>query len=95
MLFKIEAILKADVEQDLESHFDQMNERLGPSSSEVRLAGALRDQNGKRAGYLALIEGDTIEAARKWVRESPIYKAQLYDRVEVYEYEIEVGHLSG
>ena len=94
MLFKIEAILKAGAEQELQSHFDQFNERLGESSSGVRLAGALRDPNGRRVGYLALVEAETIEAARKWLHESPIYEADLYDRVAVYEYEIEVGKLT-
>jgi uncharacterized protein YciI len=94
MLFKIEAIFKAGAEQEVQNHFDEFNERLGESSSGVRLAGALRAADGRRIGYLALIEAETFEMARKWLHESPIYKADLYDRVEAYEYEIEIGHLT-
>ena len=94
MLFMIEAILKPGAEEQLVKFHAEFNEHLGPSASGIRLAGVLRDHEGRRAGYLALFEGETIEAATKWVHESPIYQAHLCARLDVYEYEIELGRLA-
>lgn len=93
MQFTIAAFLKPGAGAELRKHSDDFNEHLGPSGTNVQLAGALRDHNGNRVGYLAVFEGDKFADAETWVHESPIYKAQLYDRLEVYQYEIEVGRL--
>lgn len=93
MQFAIAAYLKPGAEGELSKHSDEFNEHLGPSGSGVLLAGALRDQDGKRIGYLALFEGDGIADAEAWVHESPIFQAQLYDRLEIHEYQVEVGRL--
>jgi uncharacterized protein len=93
MQFAIAAFLKPGSEDELRKHSDDFNEHLGASGANVVLAGALRDGDGNRVGYLAFYDADEITEAQEWVHESPIYKAQLYDRLEVYQYQVEVGRL--
>ena len=94
MQFAIAGFLKPGAEGELIKHSADFNEHIGPSATNVILAGSLRDQEGKRVGYLAFFESDTIAEARDWLHESPIYRAPLYERVEVFEYQVEVGRLS-
>jgi hypothetical protein len=89
----IAAFLKAGAEDQLINYHSEFNEHLGPSAENVRIAGVLRSPQGTRRGYLALYESDRIEEAESWLRESPFYEAHLYDRVDVYEYQIQVGQL--
>jgi uncharacterized protein YciI len=93
MQFAIAAFLKPGAEAELIKYSGDFNEHIGQSGTNVLLAGALRDGDGKRVGYLALYEGETIADAQDWLRESPIYQADLYERLEVFEYQIEVGRL--
>lgn len=94
MQFAVAAILKPGTEQELIKHSNEFNEQIGPNGEDVRLAGALLDQAGKKVGYLAILEGETIEEVRDWVDESPIYRADLYDRLDVFQYQVEVGRLN-
>ena len=93
MQFAIAAILKTGVESELFKLSDQFNEHIGPSGTNIRIAGVLRDEAGGRVGYLAIFEGDSIGQAQEWAGESPIFQAHLYDRLDIFEYEIEVGRL--
>ena len=93
MLFMIAAILKPGAEAELIKYHAEFNEHLGPSGEKVRVAGALRSPEGIRRGYMALYEGDTIEGAHEWLHQSPLYQAHLYERVDLFEYQIEVGQL--
>ena len=94
MQFAVAAILKPGAEQELTKYSDDFNEQIGPNGDDVRLAGALLDRAGKKVGYLAVLEGDTIDQVRDWVDESPIYRAELYDRLDIFQYQVEVGRLS-
>ena len=94
MQFAVVAILKADAERELTKYSDEFNEQIGPNGGDVRLAGALLDRAGTKVGYLAVLEGDTIDQVRDWVGQSPIYRAELYDRLDIFQYEVEVGRLS-
>ncbi len=40
------------------------------------------------------MEADSFDAAEAYLRESPYYRAHLYDRVEVGRYAPEVGALA-
>ena len=94
MQFAIAAILKPRTEQDLIEHSDELNEQIGPNGEDVRLAGALLGPNGEMVGYLAILDGDTIGQVRVWIGESPIYRDKLYERLDLFQYQIEVGRLS-
>jgi uncharacterized protein YciI len=52
----------------------------------------LRDKSGKRSGYLAFIDADSFDQAEDFLKQSPFYQNQLYERVEVAEFTPEVGN---
>ena len=94
MLFMIAAFLRPGAEAQLINYHSEFNEHVGESAANVPIAGALRGPDGRRVGYLAFFEGDTIDAATTWLHDSPHYKANLYEHIDVFEYHIEVGQLS-
>ena len=95
MLYAITAILKDDAEAKLEGLAADFNEHLSQPFRKVRMAGPLCSAEGRRAGYLALVEADSLEEAKRYLDESPLTKANLYSRSEVLEYRIELGSLAG
>lgn len=93
MLFAIVVFLKPGADGELEKLSGELNEQIGPNAEKISLAGALRDEQGQRTGYLAFFEGDSVADARDWVQQSPIYRAGLYDRLDVLEYDVEIGRV--
>jgi uncharacterized protein YciI len=93
MLFAIIALLKPGADEELIKYSGELNEQIGANAEKISVAGALRDEDRQRRGYLAFFEGDSIADARKWMHESPIYRDHLYEQVEVLQYEVEIGHL--
>ena len=91
MHFLIAGYLKEGAEKKLIEHAHEFNEHLGASASEVVIAGALRDMEGKRIGYMAVMRADCIETAQHWFEDSPFLRAGLYERSEIFEYQNEVG----
>lgn len=93
MLFLIAGILKPDSEERLLSLHNEFNEHLAQPYRKISLAGVLRDEEGRRKGYLAFIEADNFEDANAYLKQSPFYQNHLYERVEVAEFSPEVGYL--
>jgi uncharacterized protein YciI len=93
MQFLIAGILKPGVEDRLLALHDEFNEHLAQPYRTIALAGALRGKDGKRKGYLAIIDADTFEEAEEWLKQSPFYANDLYERVEVAEFAPEVGYV--
>lgn len=93
MQFLIAGLLKPDVEDQLLALHNEFNERLGQPNRTIALAGALRGKDGKRQGYVAIIEADSFEDAEAWLDQSPFYANHLYERVEVAEFAAEVGYV--
>ena len=93
MIYAVMGFLTADAEDRLEALAGEFNEHLAQPFRRVRLAGALCGGDGRREGYMALIEADDREAAEAYLRESPLFRAGLYARTEVLEYRIELGTL--
>ena len=89
MLFMIAGYLKPGAEKRLIDFRGEFSEQL--SQPPLVAAGALRDRDGKRQGYLGFIEADSIEAAERFIAQSPLAREGLYERVEVFEYQVEVG----
>lgn len=89
MLFMIAGYLKPGAEQQLIDFRNEFNEQL--SQPPIVAAGALRDRDGQRQGYLGFIEAADIEAAERFISQGPFAKEGLYERVEVFEYQVEVG----
>lgn len=57
----------------------------------IQSAGALRDENGARAGYLVIFEAEDRAAAEALVSGSPVRDAGLYSQYHLFEYQDEVG----
>jgi uncharacterized protein YciI len=54
-------------------------------------AGALRDDEGNRAGMMMIFEADNLEAAKALVANSPFERAGLYREHHLFEYQNEIG----
>jgi uncharacterized protein YciI len=89
MLFMIAGYLKPGAEQQLIDFRNEFNEQL--SQPPIVAAGALRDRDGQRQGYLGFIEAATIDDAERFIHQGPFAREGLYERVEVFEYQVEVG----
>jgi uncharacterized protein YciI len=94
-LYAVTGWLKPDAEAGLAKLQDDFNEHLSQPFRRVRLAGTLCDGDGRKRGFMALIEADGIEAAEAYLRESPVFRADLYERVEVAEYQVQLGSFGG
>jgi hypothetical protein len=42
---------------------------------------------------MGFVEADDIEGAERFLRQSPYFEEGLYDHVEVFRYEVEVGQV--
>jgi uncharacterized protein YciI len=93
MQFLIAGILKPDMEDRMLALHTEFNEHLAQPYRTIALAGALRGKDGKRKGYLAIIEAQTFADAEAWLEQSPFYANDLYERVEVAEFAAEVGYV--
>jgi uncharacterized protein YciI len=91
MLFLVAGILKPGVDDRLIELHTEFNEQL--AQTKIRLAGLLRDRDGHRKGYLAFLEAENFDEAESFLKQSPIYRNDLYERVEVAEFNPEVGFL--
>jgi uncharacterized protein YciI len=91
MLFMMVGYLRADTEAQLIRFRDEFSEHLAQPVRNLAAAGVLRDKQGGRRGYMAFLEADSIEDAERYLQESPFYQEDLYERVDVFEYDVEVG----
>jgi uncharacterized protein YciI len=92
MLFVLMGLLKEGAEARLPSA-DAINEHLAQPFRRTRLAGYLQREDRRRIGVMMFVEADGFAEAEAHLHQSPFFKADLYDRVEVAEYAIEVGRL--
>jgi hypothetical protein len=93
MIFAVAGFLKTPLAEEPPELSAALNEHLGPGGGGLRLAGYLRDRQGRRIGLLGLLESDSFERAERFLVESPFSEADLYDRTLVAEFFIEVGRL--
>jgi uncharacterized protein YciI len=91
MLFMVAGYLRADAEPRLIDFRNEFNEHWAQPFRTLAAAGALRDRDGKRAGYMAFLEADSIAEAERYLGESPFYREDLYERVDIFEYRVEIG----
>jgi uncharacterized protein YciI len=93
MFFAVTAILNAEGQQRLAELQEAFNEHLAQPFRHVRLAGALHSDEGRKIGYLVLIEADTRDEAEAYLAESPIARAHGYERTEILEFRPQVGRV--
>jgi uncharacterized protein YciI len=89
MLFMVAGYLKPGAEKRLIDFRNEFSEQL--SQMPIVAAGALRDRDGTRQGYLGFIEADSIDEAERFIAQGPFAMEDLYERVEVFRYDVEVG----
>ncbi len=85
MIFAIMGFFKPGIDTAPQRLQADWNEHLGQPLLHIRLAGALRDADGRRIGYMVVLEANGIEQAEDYLRSSPYFAAHLYERVEVGE----------
>ena len=93
MLFALIGLLKPNVRKDQLPDPDAVNEHLSQPFRRTHLAGFLCRDGGHRAGLMMLVEANGFAEAERFLHQSPFFKADLYERVEVLEYALEVGRL--
>ncbi len=70
-----------------------LNEHLSQPLISLKLAGPLKDRLGKSVGLMVCLEVASFDKAEAYLSESPFFKNDMYERVEVVEYSLEVGKL--
>lgn len=93
MLFMMVGFLKPGAEEQLVKYHDEFNQLLSQPYHPLTAAGVLRGADGKRCGYMAFVEADSIEEAKRYRDLSPFYREHLYERSEVLQYDVQVGRL--
>ncbi len=93
MLFMVAGYLKPGAEEQLIKFRNEFNEHLAQPFRSLSAAGVLRDGAGKRRGYMAFLEAENIAEAEGYLHQSPFYQEGLYERVDVFQYDVEVGQL--
>ena len=92
MLFMATAYLKPGFEQQLINFRDDLNEHF--AQPVLKVAGVLRDSEGRKKGYMGFIEADSFEEAEGFVRQGPFYREHLYERLEISQCDVVVGQLA-
>ena len=93
MLFVLNARFNPGVEAVRQAIHERFNEHLMQRASRVRYGGPLFDDQGARTGVLLIVEAADLEAARRFVSDSPYEQAGLYESVQISELRPEVGGL--
>jgi uncharacterized protein YciI len=93
MLYLVAGMLKSGSEERLLELHNEFNEHLSQPFRTISLAGVLRGRDGKRSGYVALIEAKSFDDAEAFLKQSPLYENDLYERVEVAEFDPVVGYV--
>ena len=93
MLYLVAGVLKDGSEEKLIALRDEFNQHLSQPFRTISLAGLLRDREGKRKGYVAIIEATDFDDAEAYLKQSPFYSEGLYERTEVAAFDAEIGTL--
>jgi uncharacterized protein YciI len=91
MLYLVAGVLKEGAEPRMIELRNEWNEHLSQPNRRISLFGALRGKDGRRAGYLAFLDADSFDDADEFLKQSPFYRNGLYERVEVAEFQPQVG----
>ena len=93
MLFVVAGILKPDAEERMISLRDEWSEHLSQPFRRISLAGLMRNKEGKRRGYLIFFEAENFDDAEAYLQQSPFYQNNLYERVDVAEFNAQIGYV--
>jgi hypothetical protein len=93
MLFSIACYFKPGGAAGTARTAAEFGDHLQQPSLRIPLGGALRNDDGEEVGFMVLLEAPSFVEARHFLDESPNVSADLYDRVEVSQLDLEVGRL--
>ena len=93
MLFLFTGFLKPHTEQQVLALRDEFNEHLAQPFPAIALGGVLRDQDGHKIGYAAVIEAEDLAAVTTYLHRSPFHQNALYEVERVAEINVEIGSL--
>lgn len=91
MLYLVAGILKSGMESQLQEHAADFNEHLAQPFRRIRLASVLRNEKRTPTGYVAVIEAQDFADAESYMQQSPFYRAGLYERIDIAEFDILSG----
>jgi uncharacterized protein YciI len=91
MLFQFVGFLKPHTEPQVLELRDEFNEHLAQPFPRIVLGGVLRDREGRRIGYSAVIEADDVSAVSEYLQRSPYQRNDLYEFARVAEFDQELG----
>jgi uncharacterized protein YciI len=72
---------------------ERITQYLAQPLIDIRLAGALLNDGGRRAGMMMLLEAESFSAAQSFLADSPLVEKDLFEEVHLFEYRIEAGQL--
>jgi uncharacterized protein YciI len=93
MLVLMMGILKPGSEADVERLQPDFTQHLAQPFLQIRAAGALRDEKGLEAGFMILLEADSLQGARAYFDSDPFLDGGLYEQVHFLEFASEAGRL--
>jgi uncharacterized protein YciI len=91
MLFLFVGFLKPHTEQQVLALRDEFNEHLAQPFPRIVLGGVLRDPEGRKIGYSAVLEADDLAAVTDYLQRSPYHENDLYEVARVAEFNQELG----
>jgi uncharacterized protein YciI len=91
MLFMFVGFLKPHTEQQVLELRDEFNEHLSQPFPRIVLGGVLRDEDGRKIGYSAVIEADDLSVVTDYLERSPYQRNDLYEIARVAEFDQELG----
>lgn len=91
MLFLFVGFLKPHTEQQVLALRDEFNEHLAQPFPRIALGGVLRDPDGRKLGYAAIIEAEDRTAVTDYLQRSPYHQYDLYEVARVAEFDQELG----
>src|SRR6476660_7681332 len=86
MLFLFVGFLKPHTEQQVLALHDEFNEHLAQPFPSIALGGVLRDQDGRKIGYAAIIEAENRGIVTEYLERSPFQQNGLYELARVAEF---------
>jgi uncharacterized protein YciI len=91
MLFLFVGFLKPGTEQQVLALRDEFNEHLAQPFPRIALGGVLRDADGRKLGYAAVIEAEDRSAVTDYLERSPYHRDGLYEVARLAEFDQELG----
>jgi uncharacterized protein YciI len=91
MLFQFVGFLKPHTEQQVLALRDEFNEHLAQPFPRIVLGGVLRDPEGRKIGYAAVIEAGDLATVTDFLQQSPYHLNDLYEIARVAEFNQELG----